>query len=166
MERFSSKQFISALRQFLNTIKAREGCKYCPERHPACLDFHHRPGEVKILTVSQLCGRGSWALIQAEIDKCDIVCSNCHRKRHYSEETGCWKRGRVLAAPFAVPIASPRRRQRALDRLLARLAVGPHSVRELAVALNTTPGQVRALLSRHKTMFRRESGKITIQQQG
>lgn len=47
---------------------------------PECMDFDHRPGEVKVSAVSALytC---SMSHIEAEIAKCDLVCANCHRTR-------------------------------------------------------------------------------------
>ncbi len=49
---------------------------------PEAMDFDHRPGETKIMSVSDLVrGRYSEATILEEIAKCDLVCSNCHRVR-------------------------------------------------------------------------------------
>jgi hypothetical protein len=45
-----------------------------------CMDFDHRPGEVKSFGVSGLYWKSSGA-VRAEIAKCDIVCANCHRIR-------------------------------------------------------------------------------------
>ena len=59
-------------------------CFDCGNSFPACcMDFDHRnPGE-KIVAVSQLyCA--SLEKLMAEIDKCDIVCSNCHRIREHN----------------------------------------------------------------------------------
>jgi len=57
----------------------------CGEDHPSCLDFHHEKGD-KEKNVSKLAKDG-YALktIQAEIDKCVVVCSNCHREIHNGE---------------------------------------------------------------------------------
>jgi hypothetical protein len=51
---------------------------------PWVMDFDHVRGE-KIGNVSALLNNGcGWEKIKQEIDKCDIVCSNCHRMRTYS----------------------------------------------------------------------------------
>lgn len=48
---------------------------------PIAMDYDHIRFP-KIATVSQLIMRGaSWERVQAEIDKCELVCSNCHRTR-------------------------------------------------------------------------------------
>ena len=51
------------------------------------LDFHHvcEPEE-KISTIAHLVSSGySWDKIMSEIDKCVVVCANCHRKEHWDE---------------------------------------------------------------------------------
>ena len=65
------------------------GCKACGEKHPACLDFHHRDPATKTRgardgCVAQMAGRGRVAMMLAEIEKCDLICSNCHRKLHHA----------------------------------------------------------------------------------
>jgi len=45
------------------------------------MDFDHVRGE-KVLSISAMVHKGfSWESILAEIAKCDVVCSNCHRIR-------------------------------------------------------------------------------------
>ena len=47
------------------------------------LEFHHiNPGE-KGLSISSS-GYKNWKKIQAELDKCILVCANCHREIHYA----------------------------------------------------------------------------------
>lgn len=59
----------------------------CGEGHPACLDFHHT-GDDKDETVANAVRRG-WSIerTMAEVAKCMLVCSNCHRKLHFAERT-------------------------------------------------------------------------------
>lgn len=47
---------------------------------PECMDWDHRPGETKLFHVTQNLGT-SKEKIDAEMAKCDLVCSNCHRIR-------------------------------------------------------------------------------------
>lgn len=64
-------------------IKHIQGCKECDESDARCLDFHHRDPKDKILCVSQMCLH-SWNKVLSEIEKCDVLCSNCHRKLTHS----------------------------------------------------------------------------------
>lgn len=62
----------------------------CGESDPIVLDFHHRHGKDR--AVSRMIADGlAISTIQSEIDKCDVLCSNCHR-RVTAKERG-WFRG-------------------------------------------------------------------------
>lgn len=54
--------------------------------HFSAMDFDHRPGEKKVANVTYLARnmRTQMKALLAEIAKCDLVCSNCHRVRTYS----------------------------------------------------------------------------------
>jgi hypothetical protein len=66
--------------EILNTFKDKP-CMDCGGSFPPeCMDFDHRPGEVKVLQVS-LMARYNLDKMLAEIAKCDLICSNCHRIR-------------------------------------------------------------------------------------
>lgn len=59
-------------------------CQRCGEDAPACLVFHHRNPDEKEGTVSKLISNGrSLEVIRAEIEKCDVLCANCHQQEHY-----------------------------------------------------------------------------------
>lgn len=60
-------------------------CQDCGDQFPpCCMDFDHVRGE-KITTVTRLINFGySREAILAEIAKCDLVCANCHRIRHFA----------------------------------------------------------------------------------
>jgi hypothetical protein len=63
--------------EYKNTLK----CSTCPENHPACLDFHHRDSKTKLGNVSSMVYNSKKMLLE-EIKKCDVICANCHRKKH------------------------------------------------------------------------------------
>lgn len=71
------------LQAIIDDIKHRRGCQRCPENDPACLDFHHRDPDSKLDNIGTAIA-DTWTLeaLQLEIDKCDVLCSNCHRKLH------------------------------------------------------------------------------------
>lgn len=71
---------------WLRTYKKNLSCVTCNENHPACLDFHHLDKTTKEGTVSNMISEGySIELVQKEIDKCIILCKNCHAKEHYDQ---------------------------------------------------------------------------------
>lgn len=52
----------------------------------AVLDFHHVNEAEKDLTVSRLISEGyGTPRVYQEIERCEILCANCHRKHHQSE---------------------------------------------------------------------------------
>ena len=57
-----------------------KGCVDCGEKDPICLDFDHRNPEEKSFSISEGYFKSEQELIE-EVEKCDIVCANCHRKR-------------------------------------------------------------------------------------
>lgn len=55
---------------------------------PVAMDFDHRQGTEKRDSVSKLGCRGKMSAMLAEIAKCDLVCSNCHRVRTWRRREG------------------------------------------------------------------------------
>ena len=68
-------------RQSRAVLLRSSGCVDCGEADPLVLEFDHRDGVQKIGTVARLMAVNAWAKVEAEIAKCDIRCSNCHRRR-------------------------------------------------------------------------------------
>lgn len=70
--------------KWIRDYKADKACCRCGEDHPACLEFHHRDPSSKDIPIAEAHNKG-WSIerIQNEIDKCDILCANCHAKEHY-----------------------------------------------------------------------------------
>lgn len=75
---------VRSLKAWIVDMKARVGCATCAEKHPAALDFHHVDPEEKEISPSRLASKG-WgrARIKKELDKCIVLCANCHRKLHH-----------------------------------------------------------------------------------
>ena len=58
-----------------------EGCGY--NKCPGALHFHHKNPELKEFGIGGSHTR-SWLAIKDELDKCIILCANCHAERHYN----------------------------------------------------------------------------------
>jgi len=59
-------------------------CKDCGvyDLPDCCYDFHHRNPRAKFWDVSYLISvNAAWDDLIREVDKCDVVCANCHRTR-------------------------------------------------------------------------------------
>lgn len=63
--------------------KQERGCAQCPEKDPRCLDFHHRDPSTKSFNISSgLSNKLSLETLMKEIEKCDLLCRNCHVKTY------------------------------------------------------------------------------------
>ncbi len=73
----------AATMAWVRAIKMDSGCVDCGYKdHPSALDFDHTCDD-KLFDI----GSGaslSREKLQREIDKCDVVCANCHRIRTYN----------------------------------------------------------------------------------
>ena len=72
-------------------------CVDCGESDTLLLEFDHRDPESKIDDVAHLAQYRPWRFVIAEINKCDVRCANCHRRRT-ARQFG-WKK--LLDAPAA-----------------------------------------------------------------
>jgi len=56
------------------------GCQICGyNRYPGALELHHINGK-KGFGISDKGYTRSWKKVKAELDKCVLVCANCHRE--------------------------------------------------------------------------------------
>ena len=76
--------------KWFQEYKTNLSCEICGyDRCPGAIDFHHRIPTDKKANIGRLVQNGnSLKMIQEEIDKCQILCSNCHRELHYEEKMG------------------------------------------------------------------------------
>lgn len=61
-------------------------CNY--DRCDAALEFHHRDPSQKDFGLSHRGLTRSWEKLKAELDKCMLVCANCHRQIHEEINNG------------------------------------------------------------------------------
>src|SRR3989338_6418805 len=70
--------FVIALKQ--------KPCMDCGVQYPPyVMDFDHRDKKTKVASINEMINLHSYSKnkILKEIDKCDLVCANCHRIRTY-----------------------------------------------------------------------------------
>ncbi len=81
----SGKRRKVAIRDLVKKVKDVP-CMDCGVKYPYyVMDLDHRPGEEKVFNLSTAGSKHmSLTTIQKEIDKCDVVCSNCHRGRTFN----------------------------------------------------------------------------------
>lgn len=79
------KQRKLEIRKWFWKYKSGLQCLRCGESHVATIDFHHRISN-KENSISKMVTDGySIKRILAELRKCEILCSNCHRKVHFGK---------------------------------------------------------------------------------
>ena len=62
-------------------------CSMCGyDKNYAALEFHHRNPENKVFNLdSRNLSNTNWDSILKELDKCDLLCSNCHAETHFPD---------------------------------------------------------------------------------
>lgn len=65
-----------------------ESCQY--SKCIAALSFHHRDPSKKDFGISRLISTMSWDTIVEELDKCTLLCLNCHTEVHSGMLDGYW----------------------------------------------------------------------------
>jgi len=60
-------------------------CEICGyDKCGSALEFHHKTPNVKDFGISAKGYTRSWQRVKHELDKCVLVCANCHRELHES----------------------------------------------------------------------------------
>lgn len=80
---------VVALREWMQELKSKPCCD-CGKNFPmCCMDFDHRIDEKKMYNIgSMFAHHYSRKLIESELAKCELVCSNCHRIRTQKRKLG------------------------------------------------------------------------------
>lgn len=71
---------IGGMKKIITEIKEKRGCYICNESYAFCLDFHHLDPSSKMGPVMNMKIPDE---VITEIEKCVLICSNCHRKIHH-----------------------------------------------------------------------------------
>lgn len=75
-------------REFLYEYLSTHPCVVCGETDIRVLEFDHVRGLKRAAIATLLKNGFSIDVIQEEIEKCEVVCANCHRRRTYK---GSWR---------------------------------------------------------------------------
>lgn len=76
----------NAVRRYVHKYKQERGCADCKEMYPYwMLDLDHLSD--KSFTISQYHQHTSdLEVVKKELEKCEVVCANCHRNRTHSRQ--------------------------------------------------------------------------------
>jgi len=78
---------VKRIKEYINEFKGKTPCS-CGEDRVPCLQFHHLDPSDKDFSVSQaIINHYGIERIQAEMDKCIVMCSNCHLLLHHEERS-------------------------------------------------------------------------------
>lgn len=83
-------QTIRALQRKVNLIELRGGaCEKCGySKNLAALEFHHKePTQKESKLDARVLSNRTWGFILKEFEKCELLCSNCHKEVHNPELT-------------------------------------------------------------------------------
>lgn len=70
-------------KHWIDRIKAEKGCLICGEDERVCLHYHHLNEEEKQFQLSQIAYNDAGKeKIKRELNKCVVLCANCHAKHH------------------------------------------------------------------------------------
>ncbi len=77
---------VERAKQFVYEYLSSRACADCGEKDLAVLTFHHTDPRNKKYNVSDMISHGyAIETIQRELDRCVILCWNCHMKREQEE---------------------------------------------------------------------------------
>lgn len=80
-----AKEKQSLLKTISKELREENPCIDCGQFYPHyVMDFDHLPGSEKLMDPARLYKTGSISKFLQEIDKCEIVCANCHRIRTHN----------------------------------------------------------------------------------
>ena len=81
----SGTRRLSLLKDYVILYKMTSVCADCGNGDWRVLEFDHRNPLNKSFTISHAICHGGVGILKlvTEIEKCDVVCANCHKIRHY-----------------------------------------------------------------------------------
>lgn len=97
-----SRDMKAGINRMLRQHKVAVGCADCGFKdHHAALEFHHTSDDKNInISFAKSIGQAT-----REMEKCEVLCSNCHRIRHWEERYPC--KPDIFAATYEICETEP-----------------------------------------------------------
>ncbi|MBV6446331.1 MAG: hypothetical protein IFNCLDLE_02623 [Ignavibacteriaceae bacterium] len=70
------------IKAYLKKIKLDKSCVRCGFSDPRALEYHHTKGNKEFEIATAINMGYSIERINKEIEKCELICANCHRIEH------------------------------------------------------------------------------------
>ena len=86
----------------LEEMQRRGGkCAKCGFSDIRALDWHHLDPDEKVNSISEMIrDRVSMDKLQAELDKCELICANCHRIEE--QRLGNWTKNKIVEGGMSI----------------------------------------------------------------
>jgi hypothetical protein len=73
-------------KEAIQALKSQECCAKCGESRGYVLDYHHINPDTKENTIARMISNNyGLTKVYSEIEKCIVLCANCHREFHHLE---------------------------------------------------------------------------------
>lgn len=83
-------KYLQIMREYIWRYLLNNPCVQCGEIDPRVLEFDHLDPSTKLFNISDAAKHTSKiTVVQAEIDKCQVLCVKCHRIKTF-EQFGWW----------------------------------------------------------------------------
>lgn len=81
----NNKRRKKEIQAYVKALKEDNPCTDCGQHFPYyCMEFDHRDPSTKLTNISRLIRYWGRKKLDEELEKCDLVCGNCHRKRTFA----------------------------------------------------------------------------------
>lgn len=81
---------VEKCREYVRQHLQNNPCMDCGNHDWEVLEFDHIDPKCKNENISQIMRRGSLSVLEQEMEKCEVVCANCHKKRT-NRQFGFWR---------------------------------------------------------------------------
>lgn len=79
-EKYGRKAYVRN-RLWIQEYLTNHPCVDCGESDPIVLEFDHIDPSLKIRGITQVATNSSLETLQEEVEKCEVWCANCHRRK-------------------------------------------------------------------------------------